>query len=594
MTERKWTYQPIDPNGGAGGTVYHQVFNGSGFEAAELLAREAIQNSVDATAQDGNGVKVVFRKKELTGADKEAFWKAAGLGEMASRVDKLNLPDGNVLAAQTSPISVLYAQDSQTTGLRGDPTYPSSNLRKLLMEIGGSPKTDAEEKSGGSYGFGKAVWSASSRIATIFAYSRTTDEEGEPLSVLMGCSYHDAHEFQTEGTSGRGFFAKSTPLENRPDRYDPYVGEEAERLAEALSMERAEGDIGTTIAIVDCDLEIADLRRGVENWWWPRLLTKMLRVELYDNEGERHFPRPIRQPGIKPYWEAMDNLIKKIPDRPGSWKSKKFKAVEGMEVGSIGLLVTDTKIDEDRDDDEEPETNSIAMIRSPGMVVWHHTKQRYGLPPVAAVFLAAEDVDGILRASEPPEHDRWDPKAGRLKTDGEKEVVRSILRRTWTDFKAFQKSAQPKKPSESGRVSEAERLLGKILGPSTKRPGGPDGPGETPVSLVPRISVRPDGDALIAKGSVTITLKPDATAQDVDVSLELRAVDEGGSVKDAIRLHILDRDDFEWNGKALRARLSLPPGEKVELHLESDRYAPDWKLVFQPVIQPAAASEGSS
>jgi hypothetical protein len=68
--------------------------------------------------------------------------------------------------------------------LRGDPTQPSSNLRKLLMDLGGSGKAQDRTGSGGSYGFGKAVYSSNSRVGTVFAFSRTSDAEGAPLSVL--------------------------------------------------------------------------------------------------------------------------------------------------------------------------------------------------------------------------------------------------------------------------------------------------------------------------------------------------------------------------------------------------------------------------
>ena len=43
-----WIYEPVGPNGGAEGEAYRIVFNGSGFDAAERVAREAIQNSVHA------------------------------------------------------------------------------------------------------------------------------------------------------------------------------------------------------------------------------------------------------------------------------------------------------------------------------------------------------------------------------------------------------------------------------------------------------------------------------------------------------------------------------------------------------------------
>ena len=115
-----------------------------------------------------------------------AFWNAAGLSALAKRVGVLGLHQANALAERPEKLRVLQVVDSGTTGLSGDPTSPSSKMRKLLMEIGGSQKIAEGGASGGSYGFGKAVYSASSRIAVVFVYSRTLDPQGEPSVPIDG------------------------------------------------------------------------------------------------------------------------------------------------------------------------------------------------------------------------------------------------------------------------------------------------------------------------------------------------------------------------------------------------------------------------
>ena len=161
------------------------MFNGADIEAAALLAREAIQNSVDAAAEPGREVEVRFEERMLDGDDRRRFKAAAQLEDIGRRADVLQLPETNMFTSADDPLRVLYVVDRGTTGLSGDPAGSGSKLRKLLMEIGGSRKTE-EAHTGGSFGFGEAVYGGSSRIATIFAYSRTRDERGQPLSVLMG------------------------------------------------------------------------------------------------------------------------------------------------------------------------------------------------------------------------------------------------------------------------------------------------------------------------------------------------------------------------------------------------------------------------
>ena len=73
-----WYYEDEPLNGGAGGEVFKSIFNGSGLDAASRLAREALQNSVDA-AREGEVAEVTLQMKVYSGAELDRFWSAAGL-----------------------------------------------------------------------------------------------------------------------------------------------------------------------------------------------------------------------------------------------------------------------------------------------------------------------------------------------------------------------------------------------------------------------------------------------------------------------------------------------------------------------------------
>ena len=252
------------------------MFNGADIEAAALLAREAIQNSVDAAAEPGREVEVRFEERMLDGDDRRRFKAAAQLEDIGRRADVLQLAETNMFTSPDDPLRVLYVVDRGTKGLSGDPAGSGSKLRKLLMEIGGSRKTK-EAHTGGSFGFGKAVYGGSSRIATIFAYSRTRDERGRPLSVLMGCACHSAHEFERRATTGRGFFGRTVRVPGKGNRHDPFVGEEADASASELGMARAADDLGTTILIVDAavdlDPKVSNLGQCMKGRGLPRNLS---------------------------------------------------------------------------------------------------------------------------------------------------------------------------------------------------------------------------------------------------------------------------------------------------------------------------------
>ena len=313
-------------------------------------------------------------------------------------VGVLGLHPGNAFEVKPEPLRVLHVIDSGTTGLAGDPTSPSSKLRKLLMEIGGSQKIVEDKNSGGSYGFGKAVYSASSRVAVVFAYSRTHDANGQPLSVLMGCAYHREHDFDGQTTSGRAFFGKRIEEHGIPIRHDPFVGDEADMLATELNMPREEGDIGTTIAIVDCPLNMEDIKRGVERSWWPKRYIENFKVNIVDENGQRLHAQPMKDPELKPFIDALHVALGTSPEQTGkSRKKTDFYKIEGKKIGQLGLYALPEDLEIDEMSDQADRRDTIALVRSPGMVVQYYRRGFPSHPPVVGVFLADDDIDDILR-----------------------------------------------------------------------------------------------------------------------------------------------------------------------------------------------------
>ncbi|SDW74381.1 hypothetical protein SAMN05444276_1029 [Paracoccus sanguinis] len=460
------------------------------------------------------------------------------------------------------------------------------------MEIGGSRKIADGASTGGSYGFGKAVSAGSSRIATIIAYSRTTDGNGSPLSVLMGCAYHVAHEFHGHETTGRGFLCTTHHIEGRGPRYDPFVNDDADAMAEQLGMERAEDDLGTTIAIIDCEFEAEEIKTGIERSWWPRILKDGFRVEVRDEANVKHVPQPKKNPQIFPaYWEAMEIATNKTLVDPGRTKLVNVGNIKNKALGKLGLVVMKNVTEEQLEDDETmDQRNTIAMVRSTGMVVWHHAKRGNAFPAVAGVFLAdeGEEVDAVLRRSEPPEHNLWDEKASGLLTDEERGIVRSIKDGCWRHLKDFQRKAQPPRPRTSGRASELERLLGKILGPSAKKAPGGSGKEASPVSLRSAVSAREESGKLVAMGTVKLALAKDASPVSVRLSIELPALDEQGHMRASIPLRLRGKSDMTAVGDSLVGKFDVDDKTKLVFDLESEPYDKDWTVTLIPVVEPAS------
>ena len=73
-----WIFQDSDPMGGAAGEAYANTLKSPGMQPEHVLAREAIQNSVDA-GLDGEKVRICFRHVQLANTAKTVFVEAAGL-----------------------------------------------------------------------------------------------------------------------------------------------------------------------------------------------------------------------------------------------------------------------------------------------------------------------------------------------------------------------------------------------------------------------------------------------------------------------------------------------------------------------------------
>lgn len=588
-----WVYEETPPNGGAPGDAFKSIFNGAGKGAAETLAREAIQNSVDAAKDPSASVRVEMRFARLTGEERRSFEAAASIEDMRPRVQKLGLYQSNALTEADGALNLLYIDDYETTGLMGDPKSPASNLRKLLMDLGGSDKAHTADGSGGSYGFGKAVYSSSSRIATIFAYSETTDDRGEPISLLMGCAYHEGHEFEGEFYTGRAWLGVGAKVKGKGTRYDPFQGDKARELAKKLGFERDDQAQGTSILIIDVDLTPEQVLSGIEDWWWPRIQSRLLEASVISFGGDELFPMPKRRKHLKPFIDAFDSAGGRTPDIRGKVQRKRFNSLYGKELGYLGAVVLDDSEEENPlGEDYESRLATVALVRGPLMVVDYYRNwyPSASAPLAVGCFLADQDMDFLLKLSEPPDHSRWDEGAGRLiKHDSSApEFVRSILNRIKTHFRSFQSDAKPPAPPRPRQLAKLERDLASWFGIGGKGTPPPPSPSSAPIYVHPEgpfLSVE-DGK-LKAQGSVEIGLSEKVTEPKwFRVRLELHVAEEDGvPSSDPVPLSVRSESLLEEIGDGFLLGQALP-GCPVRIDFESHQYDPDWTVRFMPEVLP--------
>lgn len=153
----------------------------------------------------------------------------------------------------------------------------------------------------------------------------------------------------------------------------------------------------------------------------------------------------------------------------------------------------------------ENRLDTVALIRGPLMVVDYHQNWRLSAtaPRAVGCFIAADAIDNILKLSEPPAHDRWDPTASRLCLDGDQkpQIVEAVLARIKRAFRSFQNAAKPPAPPRPRRLARLERDLASWFGVGPKGRAAPPHPSSAPISLVPDgPHVHVEGDSLRATG----------------------------------------------------------------------------------------------
>ena len=187
--------------------------------AARFLAREVIQNSVDASRDTyftdvfGEGhLRIHFRFEDLLGEQKQLFIEALNLVELRERSQYLDASaaagtSDNCLRTldTTEPLRVLFVDEYGASGMYGpwDDELGTSRMSIALLSGNISEKP---ENAGGAYGHGKSVNAMASRIRVNVAYSCFTPDETEPeiSRRLLGVTYWPDHRIEKSKYLGWG------------------------------------------------------------------------------------------------------------------------------------------------------------------------------------------------------------------------------------------------------------------------------------------------------------------------------------------------------------------------------------------------------
>lgn len=594
---------------------------------ASLLAREAIQNSWDAGRQlakelreegvDPPKFRVRFVYRSYLSDEKAAMVEALGLRELATRAQagdrkKLGLAEDDCLLHLDDlgvPLRVLQVVETATTGMDGPWTGAASKLYLAMVSIGFTVKA---EGSGGSYGYGKGGLIRGSRTRTVVAHTCFRQRPDDPgvTRRMLGMTYWGADEELT-GFARFGHLVATHAVE-------PLVNDAADVVAAKLHIGLRDSaqpkDLGSTFLLVDPTIAPDDLCRAVERSWWPAIVDDDVNFDVIIENEEGHLlvPRPLKDDVLRSFvrgYELALSLQDNQPDHEYRTNLRTYQPSGGprKELGTLGLLADlaswsyaqgrDTNHDEDVD-----HQSLVALVRGPRMVVEYYSVGR-NQPFVRGTFVAHDDIDDILRQTEPKLHDAWLDKIEEEGIDGHApKFAREVLKRIRENVREFRRLIKPPPPREQDiRLPLLDDLFRSILeNRGTKNPPPPP-PDPRLVGIKVEQRVEPVSDSLIrVRALVGMRLTDNHADDEAECQLAVRlAFDEDGRRGDDCPLALAQplrgfevHGHEDGKGTVLVGRLGH---DWTNFEVESDAYDADWSaqllLSGDPTTTPESTSE---
>lgn len=408
----------------------------------ETFVREVIQNANDERVSTDDPVRVDFELVELTGSERNEFlddlgWDD-GLYRRLKAVSKMERGDGYDRFLNGiddgEPLRLLVVSDANTTGLTGGWDEDSNYAALVRDELFSNKQQDT---AGGSYGLGKSVLWTFSEASTVLFHSTPGWGDSASESIrrrLIGRTKLPTHRLDSDGPAyqGAGWYCRPTRTgEGR--RPEAITGNSARKLAEQLHIARDRAR-GTSMAVVgfgdptrddqrSLEKLVDEFRRSAVKYFWPAMCRDDLAVTV-TTQGESHEATVRDVPSIEPFVDAYrDRFDEAGLETPGDVSGVDIDInppplADGTDTEK-GRVRLGTRFAAPTDDDTL--LNYVALFRGSGMVVKYLDQSRvaYSGRNFFSVLACGEarldvgpteadsDVDRLLRAAEPPDHDDW-------------------------------------------------------------------------------------------------------------------------------------------------------------------------------------------
>ncbi|MGW6863239.1 helix-turn-helix domain-containing protein [Streptomyces sp. NPDC054901] len=436
------------------------------FEAdVSVLAREATQNSLDARLDPAEPVRVRYTLHELTGEALARFREAIDWESLLPHYEALT--DGSVKQGKVSRtvsaglrdmyqhdrLLLLRVDDYNATGLTGG-DYDNGLFAAVVRRQLDSHKKDAG--AGGSYGLGKATLWASSRLGLVLINSTLSEpHEGRTERRVIGRLDLPWRQVEGEEFAGPAWFGRPDPDARAADVARSWWADE--ETVEQLHLTRESAAPGTSFLIVGAHdvASLAPVTGGADdeestedddslhrmharlvealgrNFWAamtgsgdhkPHLEASVRscrngEVVIAEERVDPVVTQPSRTRALRAFLEG--NTVERLT-APGQVARATVPLNVPLHGGQVRggvpheavLLITHAE-------DADGRPNRLVSMRGNRMTVKDSavTNVPIGTNAFQAVLLTgraagpdapgAEHAEEFLRASEPPEHNKW-------------------------------------------------------------------------------------------------------------------------------------------------------------------------------------------
>lgn len=446
-----WYHRPAHADGG------REFGNAAAFAFdADLgvLAREATQNSLDERRDPTRPVRVRYVLHELTGEHLRSFlgavqWESlkAHYAAAATTDQKVGraLAEGLREMEASGSLLLLRVDDYNANGLTG-PEYEDGRFAAVVRRQLDSHKGD-NRRAGGSYGLGKATLWATSRLGLVLVNSTlSVPHEGRTSRRLIGRLDLPWREVDDQAYAGPAWFGE--PDSDRAFENVSRSWWANEKETTRLHLEREGEDPGTSFLVVGAH-DAAAVAVGDEG-------LQAMHDKLCESLAENFWAAMTGTDTVPPLLEAsvrtLRNGAELIPEARVSPEERRPALARALRAYLAGETVTE--LTGRTDVVERAVTLTVPPLRTDGkgasavahdavllltpadgndrthsqVVSMRGNRMRItsrrprdlglGVEPYQAVLLAGfatgrdgEDVvraEAFLRASEPPEHNRWE------------------------------------------------------------------------------------------------------------------------------------------------------------------------------------------